>query len=60
MISRTGSIKIKEMIGVNMTDYVCVITWDRQFECIRYHYVHKSSPNPVEEVKNSFPFEEVY
>ena len=48
------------MTGGNVTDYICITSWDNQFECIRYHYVHKSSPNPVEEVKNLFPFEEVY
>ena len=49
------------MTGGNVTDdYVAVVTWDKQFQCIRYHYVHKSSPNPVREVKNLFPFEEVY
>ena len=41
-------------------DYTMVMTWDKQFECIRYHYVHKSSPDPTEEVKTLFPFEEVY
>ena len=49
------------MTGGNVTDdYVTVVTWDKQFQCIRYHYVHKSSPNPVREVRSSFPFEEVY
>ena len=51
----------KLMIGGNVIDgYVTVVTWDKQFQCIRYHYVHKSSPDPVREVKNLFPFEEVY
>jgi len=49
------------MTGDNVIeDYITITTWDKQFECIRHHYVHKSSPNPVEEVKSSFPFEEVY
>ena len=49
------------MTGVNVIeDYIMVMTWDKQFECIRYHYVHKSSPDPTEEVKTLFPFEEVY
>ena len=51
----------KLMIGGNVIDdYVTVVTWDKQFQCIRYHYVHKSSPDPIREVKNLFPFEEVY
>ena len=41
-------------------DYITITSWDKQFECVRYHYVHKSSPNPVEEVKSLFPFEEVF
>ena len=49
------------MTGGNVIDdYVTVTTWDKQFQCVRYHYVHKSSPDPVKEVKSSFPFEEVY
>ena len=49
------------MTGGNVIDdYITVTTWDKQFQCVRYHYVHKSSPNPVQEVKNLFPFEEVY
>jgi hypothetical protein len=52
---------IAVMIGaLVIKDYICIQTWDRQFECIRYHYIHKSSSNSVEEVKNSFPYEEVY
>jgi len=61
MILQTGFLTKKLMTGGNVTDdYVAVVTWDKQFQCIRYHYVHKSSPNPVREVKNLFPFEEVY
>jgi hypothetical protein len=41
-------------------DYITITAWDKQFKCVRYHYVHKSSPNPVQDVKNLFPFEEVY
>ena len=61
MILWTGFLTKKQMTGDNVIeDYITITTWDKQFECIRYHYVHKSSPNPVEEVKSSFPFEEVY
>ena len=61
MILQTGFRMKKPMTGGNVIDdYVTVVTWDKQFQCIRYHYVHKSSPNPVREVKNLFPFEEVY
>ena len=49
------------MIGGNViNNFVTVVTWDKQFQCTRYHYVHKSSVNPIREVKNLFPFEEVY
>ena len=40
-----------------MKDYVCIVTWDPMFECVRYHWVHKSEPNPVEFVKNLHPNE---
>ena len=61
MILRTGFRMKKLMIGGNViNDYVTVTTWDKQFQCVRYHYVHKSSPDPVREVKNLFSFEEVY
>ena len=56
-----GFIKKKQMIGGNViNDFITVVTWDKQFQCTRYHYVHKSSVNPIREVKNLFPFEEVY
>ena len=42
-----------------MTDYICVTTWDPEFECIRHHWVHKSEPNPNNFVKNLHPFEVV-
>jgi len=60
MTLQTGFLMKKQTTGGNVTDYVCITSWDEQFQCTRYHYVHKSSPNPVEEVKNLFPFEEVY
>ena len=61
MTLQTGFHMKKLMTGGNVIDdYVTVTTWDKQFQCVRYHYVHKSSPNPVREVKNLFPFEEVY
>jgi len=43
------------MIGGNVTDYICVQTWDPEFECIRYHWVHKSEKDPVQFVKNLNP-----
>ena len=61
MILQTGFLMKKLMTGGNVIDdYVTVVTWDKQFQCIRYHYVHKSSPDPIREVKSLFPFEEVY
>ena len=61
MILRTGFLTKKLMTGGNVTDdYITVTSWDKQFQCVRYHYVHKSSPDPVREIKNLFPFEEVY
>ena len=60
-ILRVGFTKTNLKTGGNVIeDYITITTWDKQFQCVRYHYVHKSSPNPVEEVKSSFPFEEVY
>jgi len=40
-----------------MKDYICIVTWDPMFECVRYHWVHKLEPNPVEFVKNLHPNE---
>ena len=45
------------MTGGNVTDYVCVPTWDPIFECMRYHWVHKSEKDPVQFVKNLNPNE---
>ena len=49
----------KLMIGDNVIDYVCIQTWDPIFECMRYHWVHKSEKNPVQFVKNLNPYEVV-
>ena len=40
-----------------MTDYICVTTWDPEFECIRYHWVHKSEVDPEAVVKSLNPSE---
>jgi len=40
-----------------VTDYTCVMTWDPEFECIRYRWVHKSELDPNTVVKNLYPFE---
>lgn len=47
------------MIGDNVTDYVCVQTWDPVFQCMRYHWVHKSEKDPVQFVKNLNPEQKV-
>ncbi len=47
------------MTGGNVTDYVCVCTWDPIFEMMRYHWVHKSEKDPVQFVKNLNPEQEV-
>ena len=59
MILRTGFKEINLMTGDNVTDYVCVATWDPIFEMMRYHWVHKSEKNPVQFVKNLNPGEVV-
>tara|TARA_B100000902_G_scaffold184650_1_gene177197 strand:- start:856 stop:1083 length:228 start_codon:yes stop_codon:yes gene_type:complete len=56
---RVGFIKKNLMIGDNVTDYVCVQTWDPIFECMRYHWVHKSEEDPVQFVKNLNPEQKV-
>jgi hypothetical protein len=40
-------------------DYVVITTWDPEFQCIRYHYVHKSEKDPIQFVKNLNPEQEV-
>jgi hypothetical protein len=47
------------MIGDNVTDYICVMTWDPEFECIRHHWVHKSEKDPVSFIKNLHPYETI-
>ena len=47
------------MIGDNVTDYVCVQTWDPVFEMMRYNWVHKSEKDPVQFVKNLNPEQKV-
>mgnify|MGYP003628015541 FL=1 len=47
------------MTGDNVTDYVCVATWDPIFEMMRYHWVHKSEKDPEQFVKNLNPEQEV-
>ena len=42
-----------------MTDYICVTTWDPEFECIRYRWVHKSEQDPVSVIKNLHPYETI-
>ena len=48
------------MIGGNVTEYICVVTWDPKFKCTRYHWVHKSNLNPNEFVKNLNPTEIIF
>ena len=48
------------MTGDNMTDYVCVCTWDPIFECVRYHYVHNSVKDPNGYVKSLNPNELIF
>ena len=45
------------MTGDNVTDYVCVSTWDPIFEMMRYRWVHKSEKDSVQFVKNLNPGE---
>ena len=59
MILKTGFTLTNLMTGDNVTDYVCVPTWDPIFECMRYHWVHKSEKDPVQFVKNLNPEQEV-
>ena len=47
------------MTGDNVTDYVCVATWDPIFEMMRYHWVHKSEKNPVQFVKSLNPEQQI-
>jgi len=47
------------MTGDNVIDYVCIQTWDPIFECMRYHWVHKSEVDPVQFVKNLNPEQKV-
>jgi hypothetical protein len=47
------------MTGDNVTDYVCVETWNPIYERIQYHWVHKSEKDPVQFVKNLNPEQEV-
>jgi len=42
-----------------MKDYICIETWDSEFECVRYHWVHKSEKDPEQFVKNLNPEQEV-
>jgi hypothetical protein len=37
------------------SDYICVQTWNPQFQRICYHWVHKSEKDPVQFVKNLNP-----
>ena len=59
MTSKIGSNETNQMTGDNVTDYVCVATWDPIFEMMRYHWVHKSEKDPVQFVKNLNPEQEV-
>jgi len=47
------------MTGGNVTNYICVQSWDPKFECIRYHWVHKLEKDPVQFVKNLNPEQEI-
>jgi hypothetical protein len=48
------------MIGGNVIkDYITITAWDKQFECIRYHWVHKSEKDPVQFVKNLNPEQKI-
>ncbi len=60
MILKTGSKEINLMTGDNVTDYVCVQTWDPIFECVRYHYVHNSVKDPNGYVKSLNPNELIF
>ena len=59
MILRIGFRETNQTIGDNVTDYVCVQTWDPVFEMMRYNWVHKSEKDPVQFVKNLNPEQEV-
>ena len=59
MISRNGLVKTNQGTGGNVTDYICIATWDPIFEMMRYHWVHKSEKDPVQFVKNLNPEQEV-
>ncbi len=59
MTSKIGFNETNQMTGDNVTDYVCVCTWDPIFEMMRYHWVHKSEKDPVQFVKNLNPEQEV-
>ena len=63
MISRIGFSKTNLTIGgreINNSDYICVITWDPEFELTRYHYAHKSVKDPDGYVKNLNPNELIF
>ena len=59
MISKTGLREMIFLTGDSVTDYICVTTWDPEFECIRYHWVHKSEKDPVSVIKNLHPYETI-
>nr|BAR35656.1 hypothetical protein [uncultured Mediterranean phage uvMED] len=40
-----------------ISDYITITTWDEKYQCIRYHYVHKSIKNPKQYVLNLHPNE---
>ena len=35
MILQTGFLMKKLMTGGNVIDYICIQTWDKQFQCVR-------------------------
>ena len=47
------------MTGDNVTDYVCVQTWNPIFERMQYNWVHKLEKDPEQFVKNLNPEQEV-
>ena len=47
------------MVIKRESNYVCVTTWDPDFDCVRYYWVHKSEKDPVAFVKNLNPEQKV-